>query len=411
MNNRITGIMLKKDEPDREPDIYILFIITAIFVLIFGILIYTGAGAAVLGGFLIAYLALMLILLGLFSYLQVQCNPYSCNIIYYRGFLLFFLVLLFTTIQYCKGIFRVPDAFTYYDIVWFLTDSAITYLYMSVIPIIIFSVWLCISNICLIRHEGKRRTNVLGILLALVMTGTLLLLIWFGVMHDGWIPRRFHIAASLVINLFAVIYLYFQCMLIGSFAAVFTVAFYEPPMDRDFIVIRGCRIRRDGTPTPLLRGRIDRAVAFYTEQKEKTGTAPVFVTSGGRGSDEVTSESASMKAYLLEQGIPQEQIIEEDRSVNTYQNMLFSKEKIDAVRPDAKVAFSTTNYHVFRSGLYARRVGLKASGMGQPTKWWFWPNATVRECVGLMTENKRIQALILGSFVVICTILTWLSFS
>ena len=46
MNNRITGIMLKKDEPDREPDIYILFIITAIFVLIFGILIYTGAGAA-----------------------------------------------------------------------------------------------------------------------------------------------------------------------------------------------------------------------------------------------------------------------------------------------------------------------------------------------------------------------------
>ena len=118
-----------------------------------------------------------------------------------------------------------------------------------------------------------------------------------------------------------------------------------------------------------------------------------------------------MKAYLLEQGIPQEQIIEEDRSVNTYQNMLFSKEKIDAVRPDAKVAFSTTNYHVFRSGLYARRVGLKASGMGQPTKWWFWPNATVRECVGLMTENKRIQALILGSFVVICTILTWLSFS
>ena len=111
MNNRITGIMLKKDEPDREPDIYILFIITAIFVLIFGILIYTGAGAAVLGGFLIAYLALMLILLGLFSYLQVQCNPYSCNIIYYRGFLLFFLVLLFTTIQYCKGIFRVPHGF------------------------------------------------------------------------------------------------------------------------------------------------------------------------------------------------------------------------------------------------------------------------------------------------------------
>ena len=411
MKIRISYKTLKLDPAGKEPSLYTVQILTAVWAVAFGILLYLRARADVISGCLLSYLAAVVIQQCYAAFRQSRTNPYSYNIIYYRGFFLFFLVLLGMTIQYCKGIFQVPEAFTALDLIWYLTDSAVTYLFCSIPAVVAFSVWLCVSNICLIRHEGKRRTNVLGILLALVMTGTLLLLIWFGVMHDGWIPRRFHIAASLVINLFAVIYLYFQCMLIGSFAAVFTVAFYEPPMDRDFIVILGCRIRRDGTPTPLLRGRIDRAVAFYTEQKEKTGTAPVFVTSGGRGSDEVTSESASMKAYLLEQGIPQEQIIEEDRSVNTYQNMLFSKEKIDAVRPDAKVAFSTTNYHVFRSGLYARRVGLKASGMGQPTKWWFWPNATVRECVGLMTENKRIQALILGSFVVICTILTWLSFS
>ena len=411
MKIRISYKTLKLDRAGKEPSLYTVQILTAVWAVAFGILLYLRARADVISGCLLSYLAAVVIQQCYAAFRQSRTNPYSYNIIYYRGFFLFFLVLLGMTIQYCKGIFQVPEAFTALDLIWYLTDSTVTYLFCSIPAVVAFSVWLCVSNICLIRHEGKRRTNVLGILLALVMTGTLLLLIWFGVMHDGWIPRRFHIAASLVINLFAVIYLYFQCMLIGSFAAVFTVAFYEPPMDRDFIVILGCRIRRDGMPTPLLRGRIDRAVAFYTEQKEKTGTAPVFVTSGGRGSDEVTSESASMKAYLLEQGIPQEQIIEEDRSVNTYQNMLFSKEKIDAVRPDAKVAFSTTNYHVFRSGLYARRVGLKASGMGQPTKWWFWPNATVRECVGLMTENKRIQALILGSFVVICTILTWLSFS
>ena len=117
-----------------------------------------------------------------------------------------------------------------------------------------------------------------------------------------------------------------------------------------------------------------------------------------------------MKAYLLEKGIPEDQIIEEDRSENTYQNMLFSKEKILAVKPDAKVAYSTTNYHVFRSGLYARRVRMYAVGMGQPTRWWFWANATVRECVGLLTDNRRLQALILGSFLGISFGITWLSF-
>ena len=93
-----------------------------------------------------------------------------------------------------------------------------------------------------------------------------------------------------------------------------------------------------------------------------------------------------------------------------YQNMLFSKEKSLAVKPDAKVAYSTTNYHVFRSGLYARRVRMDAVGMGQPTRWWFWANATVRECVGLLTDNRRLQALILGSFLGISFGITWLSF-
>ena len=242
------------------------------------------------------------------------------------------------------------------------------------------------------------------------MTGTLLLLVYFGALHPNWVTGKYRFVLNLVMNLCSVFYLYLQCMLIGSFLAVFSVAYCEPDTDRDYIIVLGCGIRKDGTPTPLLRGRIDRAIAFYEKQKKTTGQMPGFVTSGGQGADECISECASMKAYLLEHGIPKEQIIEEDQSENTYQNMLYSAKKIKAAKPDAKIAFSTTNYHVFRSGLYARRVGLCAVGMGQPTKWWFWPNATVREFVGLLTEDKKKQAAILGSFVAICVIMTVLSF-
>ena len=134
----------------------------------------------------------------------------------------------------------------------------------------------------------------------------------------------------------------------------------------------------------------------------------IFVTSGGQGADEVISESASMKRYLLQQGVPEERIIEEDRSTDTYENMKFSKEKIWAVNPNGKIAFSTTNYHVFRGGLYARRVKMRAVGMGSDTKWYFWPNASVREFVGLLTEHRGKQALIFGGMIVLYTVLTLL---
>ena len=114
-----------------------------------------------------------------------------------------------------------------------------------------------------------------------------------------------------------------------------------------------------------------------------------------------------MKRYLMDKGIPEGKIIEEDRSSSTFENMKFSKAKIWPVNPSGKIAFFTTNYHVFRSGLYARRVKMRAVGMGAKTKWYFWPNASVREFVGLLTEHRGKQALILGSMIIFYAILTY----
>lgn len=100
----------------------------------------------------------------------------------------------------------------------------------------------------------------------------------------------------------------------------------------------------------------------------------------------------------------------EDQSTNTYENMLFSKEKILAQNPQAKVAFSTTNYHVFRSGMMARRVKMKAQGVGSKTKWYFWPNASVREFVGLLKQHRGKQAIILISMIAIYVGLAFLNY-
>lgn len=211
---------------------------------------------------------------------------------------------------------------------------------------------------------------------------------------------------DIMVNIYCSIYLYFECMLLGTIVADAISAKHEPDKDKDFIIILGCAIQDDGTPTPLLQGRIDRALQFYNEQLTKTNKKLVFITSGGQGSNEIISEARSMKNYLITKGIDENQIIEEDKSTTTYENMYNSKQIIDSLNNDPKVIFSTTNYHVFRSGIFSRRVKMKAQGIGAKTKWYFWPNAAVREFVGLLTKHIGKQLLILGLFIIFYVSLT-----
>jgi len=199
-------------------------------------------------------------------------------------------------------------------------------------------------------------------------------------------------------------------MLIGTIIANVMAVKYKPPYDKDYMIILGCAIRKDGTPTPLLAGRVDRAMAFASEQLEATGKDLVFITSGGQGGDEVVSESESMANYLKAHGVDDDHIIQENRSTNTFENMKYSKAIIDAHNPEAKVAFSTTNYHVFRSGIFARRNKLKAVGIGAKTKWYFWPNASVREFIGLLTQHRLKQALVITGIFLLSALLTWLNY-
>ena len=399
---------MKFDTRFKKPKLWNLAVIACVCVMVIGFLIHGGAeqNAAAICIVLDLLFFVVFVLLIVTFFQQLQYNPYSYNTIYYTGFALFDLSVLVAHVILTLRILRYPTVYHWSEILPLLTGSAKNYMLLSFPFIAVFSAALCVSNISLIRHEGKRFVNVLGIILSFLMVGGALFLYWFNFYVSG--SETEVMIHDLLANIASANYLYFECMLIGAIIADSIAARYEPEPDKDFIIILGCGIRKDGSPCPLLRGRIDRALAFARKQKEQTGKDVIFVTSGGQGADELISESASMKRYLLQQGVPEERIIEEDRSTDTYENMKFSKEKIWAVNPNGKIAFSTTNYHVFRGGLYARRVKMRAVGMGSDTKWYFWPNASVREFVGLLTEHRGKQALIFGGMIVLYTVLTLL---
>ncbi len=358
-------------------------------------------------GALTVYFVLTVACMALAFRRQRRDDPYSYYTIFYAGFALFIFSLAVTHGFAFARCLADPGRFDARQVLFTLLHSAKNYMFITSPLLIGFSAALFVANLRLIRHEGRRFVNVLGIILAF--------LLFFGEIGVGILDlltseaETISAAPVVLVNLLAAMYLYFECMMIGTCIANLVVLRMRPGLDRDYLIVLGCGIRRDGTPTPLLRGRLDLALEFERRQIQETGKVPKFVVSGGRGPDEPRPEADAMADYLLSRGIPEERILREDRSGDTAENMRFSAALILAESPEAKVAYFTTNYHVFRAGIRAREASLPAVGMGAPTKWYFWPNAAVREFIGLLTEHLGIQLLILAGLIAAYTALTLLA--
>ncbi len=346
---------------------------------------------------------------------------YAYSTIFTSGASIFLLLTGVLHLSLTVGHLRDPARYTMLRVYEQVSSSPFLFLRFSSPFILAFSAAMTISNIALLRHERKRLQNVLGILISTVMAaGVIAAFIIFFAPFSG--SEREYRAFLTAQNVYSTIYVYFECMLIGAIICGVLAARHVPSGRCDYIVILGCGFRKDGSLPPLLRSRVDRAVSFRKEQEERYGTAPVLVPSGGQGPGEVMEEAEAMRRYLLSQGIPDEAILPEKKSSNTYQNMLLSKKLISRDAPGRglvrragdpgedgdvpRVVYSTTNYHVFRSGVWASLAGLRAEGIGSRTKWWFWPNAFVRELVGLFVNRWKQEILLLAFLIALFSLLS-----
>jgi len=343
----------------------------------------------------ILILYLSKIMYGCILYIKAQYNKqkYSYKIIMNLGLVVFLFVNILRLINllvYNFGKTKIEDIYTN-------TIESFSYFAMLILPFIAFlGVYSIITNIILIKKEGFSFQNLLGIIFTIVIV--------MGALSGQtvyMITKQMVVATNLnVIKIFIDLSInsvitYFYCIVVATLYCNVVAGSHNPKYDKDFVIVLGSQIRKDGTLTPLLKARVDRAITFYKNQKASGGKDVIFVTSGGQGKDEIMSEGLAIKNYLVEQGVNEKNIIVEDKSTSTKENLKFSKEKIDEVNKDAKIAFSTTNFHVFRSGVIANNQGIDCEGMGSKTKMYFYVNALIREFfANLITERNKHLTLI-----------------
>ena len=394
-----TGTKQVYDMKMKKPKIWNIAILTGILLIVLAVLIRDPDHIPVLPVSIVflVYLVLDLICLVSAFFRQLKYNLYSYNVVYYLGFALLNLTVLISHIKTTLNIAAAPEISDIHQIFFDLMESTDRFMRYFIVIVLISALMLILSNLMLLFTEGLRLIYVADILIAL-------LLILGEVLLFRETTEENSLAVNMILLVCYALYLYFECMLIGASAAVAIAAKRRPAKDRDYIIILGCNLKEDGTPAPILASRIDEAMKFYQEQIAETGKVPILIPSGGKGSEKRSSESEAMTAYLLERNVPSSHIIKEDQSTTTQENMLFAKKIIFERDPAAKISFATSDYHVFRSGIMAGHAGLKAIGIGAKTKWYFWPNAALREFLGLITSHVVKQLLVLLVVIVILTL-------
>ncbi|MGJ0846142.1 YdcF family protein [Tissierella praeacuta] len=260
---------------------------------------------------------------------------------------------------------------------------------------IIGSIILFTTGKTVIKKEGFSLSHGLSILFGIgIISSSIILPIFIN-----------RIKSKILIGLmgfFITVFSYFVLGFIIFLTSSLIYNLWYEKRNKDYLIVLGAGLIGDRV-TPLLASRIDKAIEFYNSQKEKGVKPPKIIMSGGQGADEVVSEAFAMKSYALEMNIPEEDILMEDKSTNTKENLKFSTNLIknDSLKNNPKVLLFTTNYHVLRAGILAKSMGFNYNGLGSKTKFYYYVSAIIREYIAIiyLNLNKNILfAIFIGVF-------------
>ena len=149
-----------------------------------------------------------------------------------------------------------------------------------------------------------------------------------------------------------------------------------------WIIVLGAKVRGRKI-TDSLKRRLDSALEYLKEHPDVH-----VIVSGGQGNDEEVTEAYAMAQYLERAGIDCRRIIQEDASVNTLENLKFSRKLIADV--DTPVGIVSNNFHVYRALRLAKKQGYaKPCGIPAKSDARYQVHYLVREFFALVKEKIK----------------------
>lgn len=169
----------------------------------------------------------------------------------------------------------------------------------------------------------------------------------------------------------------------------------HPPSRPDCLVIPSYALRDRSSPTTPTRAQIELAYEWW-----KRFPHAKLIMSTGDNQGLGISNASIMAEYAMSLGIPRQNLIEEDRSLTTYENLIYSREIIQA-QGLKQPTLVTLDLYTRRAVATARKLGwtdfywLSAFSKGQPAYGYKWIQTYSRLTifcyeVGAMVYSKLV---------------------
>lgn len=145
--------------------------------------------------------------------------------------------------------------------------------------------------------------------------------------------------------------------------------------DIDYIVILGAGIRR-GKPSPMLEDRLKTGISLYNNDI----SSKILITGDHMNDD--YDEVTVMKNYLLEHGIPEEDIITDNYGISTYDSIY----RVKNVYKSNKVVIVSQRYHLYRALFLSDNLDLESYGVEANLRYYY--GQWYREIREILARNK-----------------------
>ena len=153
--------------------------------------------------------------------------------------------------------------------------------------------------------------------------------------------------------------------------------------DVDCILVLGCGVRADGSPSDMLHDRLRRGVELY-----EADAAPKLLMTGDHGRKNY-DEVDVMKSFAVDAGIPSEDVFMDHAGFSTYESMYRAKEIFQA----KKIIIVTQQYHLYRAIYIAESLGMEAYGVASDYRTY--SGQTAREVREILARVKDFGTSIL----------------
>ena len=141
--------------------------------------------------------------------------------------------------------------------------------------------------------------------------------------------------------------------LVVTFVQVLSASRSDDRATTDAIVVLGAA-QYDGTPSPVLRQRLDHALALYQD-----GVAPKIMLTGAKQPGDRFTEAFAGYRYLAGKGVPEDDLMIVDDGNSTWDSLAAAKRVLVDLGAE-QVTLVSDSYHSRRLEGVARELGLEA---------------------------------------------------